>query len=106
MSEYNYKQMGSRIVQRRKELSISQKELASKINISNNHLSNIEWGKALPSLETFLDICRELKISTDYIIAGTIYPEPNEEIINKLKLCSDEDRIKISQIIDIFIKQY
>lgn len=105
MSVYNYKKMGLRIVQRRKELSISQKELASKLKITNNHLSNIERGKALPGLETFFDLCRELKISPDYIVSGTIFPDANEEILCKLKLCSDNDRVKISQIIDVFIKQ-
>ena len=102
--EYKYKQMGSRIVQRRKELSLSQKELASRINISNNHLSNIEQGKALPSFATFLDICKELDINSDYITLGTIYSELNDEIIQKLRRCSEEDKIKISKIIDVFLE--
>lgn len=102
--EHNYKKIGIRIVQRRKELSLSQKQLAKKINISNNHLSNIEHGKALPSFTTFLDICSVLKVNPDYIIHGIIYSELSEELTEKIKKCQDEDKIKISKIIDIFLE--
>lgn len=103
-SDYNYKLMGARIVQRRKELSITQKELAEAINIGNSHLSNIENGKASPAFETFLDLCNILKINPDYIIQGTVYTDLNSELIDKIKHCSDEDKIKISKIIDVFLK--
>lgn len=103
MSEYRYKQMGSRIFQRRKKLGFTQKEFARMINISNNHLSNIENGKSLPSFESFLKICAELKVSSDFIISGTIFPDINDEISLKIRKCSDEDKIKISHIIDVFL---
>lgn len=101
--EHNLKQIGNRIFMRRKELEISQKDFASKLNISNNHLSNIERGKSAPSFLLFLDICSELKTSTDYVASGTVYAELDDEIVQKLKRCSDEDKIKISAIIDVFL---
>lgn len=88
---------------RRRELDLTQKEFATKLNISNNHLSNIENGKSSPSFLLFLDICSELKTNTDYIASGTLYSDLSEEIIQKLKRCSDEDKIKISKIIDAFL---
>lgn len=102
-NNYNYKQMGIRIAQRRKEISITQKDLASQVHISMSHLSNIENGKALPGFETFLDICCELKVTPDYIVLGTIYPDLNDEVVEKLKHCTDENKIKVSRIIDVFI---
>lgn len=38
----NFNAMGTRIKMRRKELKMSQAELAEKINVSNNHISSIE----------------------------------------------------------------
>lgn len=102
--EHNLKQIGNRIFMRRRELGISQKDFANRLNISNNHLSNIERGRAAPSFLLFLDICSELKINTDYIASGTLYADINDEIIQKLKKCSDEYKIIISDIIDAFIK--
>ncbi len=53
------KQFGKRIIFRREELDLSQKQLADIIHISNIHLSNIEHGKALPSFSTFFRfMCR------------------------------------------------
>lgn len=102
--EHNLKQIGNRIFMRRKELEISQKDFANKLNISNNHLSNIERGRAAPSFLLFLDICSELKTSTDYIASGTLYADIDDEIIQKIKKCTDEHKAIISIIIDAFIK--
>lgn len=49
--ELDYKNIGKRIVRRRKSLKISQIDLAEKIGISNNYLSSIEHGKEKPSLD-------------------------------------------------------
>ena len=42
--EFQYKEMGTRIKVRRKELKIKQAELAEALEISNNHMSSIENG--------------------------------------------------------------
>lgn len=102
--DYNLKQIGNRIFMRRKELEISQKDFANKLNISNNHLSNIERGRSAPSFLLFLDICSELKTNTDYIASGTLYADVDDEIIHKIKKCTDEHKVIISTIIDAFIK--
>ena len=74
------KQFGKRIIFRREELDLSQKQLADIIHISNIHLSNIEHGKALPSFSTFLDLCAALNVSADYLIAANVYPELSVEL--------------------------
>ena len=86
------------------QAGISQKDFANRLNISNNHLSNIERGKSAPSLLLFLDICSELKTTTDYIASGTIYADIDDEIIQKIKKCSIEHKSIISKIIDAFIQ--
>lgn len=43
--EFKYKEMGTRIKVRRKELKIKQAELAETLEISNNHMSSIENGR-------------------------------------------------------------
>ena len=50
----NLNAMGTRMKRRRKELKMSQAELAEKVNVSNNHISSIETGKQIPSLTTFV----------------------------------------------------
>ena len=60
--------MGTRMKKRRKELKMSQAELAEKINVSNNHISSIETGKQIPSLTTFVKICEQLDTTPDFLL--------------------------------------
>ena len=100
--EQQLKQIGKRIALCRKNLDLSQKDFASKLNISNNHLSNIERGKSAPSFILFMDICSVLNVNIEYIATGRVYPDLDKEIIEKIKRCSDEDKIKISGIVDVY----
>lgn len=102
--DHELKKIGNKISSRRRELGITQSKLAEKINISNTHLSNIERGKKAPGFELFLDICKELKINSDYFISGKIYPSLDEELVDKIKRCSDENKIIINKIVDIFLQ--
>lgn len=95
------KQLGKRVRRRRTDLGIKQKELAAKINISNNHLSNIENGKAAPSFFTFIDICSVLGVNPSYLIDGSIF-SIESEIAEKLNRKSEEHKLIISKIIDTF----
>ena len=92
----DYKDIGDRIVQKRREIGLSQKELAELLNISNNHLSNIENGKAGPSFELFILLCKELKVSSDFIIFDYIHPSPSDALTEKIRLCTDENKIIIA----------
>lgn len=99
---HDFKAIGRRIATVRREMNLSQKDLAAKINISNNHLSNIETGKSAPGFATFLDICTILNADVTYIIGGDIYPSPDDATINRFKRKSPEDKMIIGRIIDIF----
>lgn len=102
---FDYKSMGQRIVRVRNELDITQKELAKRVNISGNHLSNIEKGKSTPGLATFIEICIALHADPSYIIGDGIYPTTDEAIVKKLNRKSPENKIIISKIIDSFPDQ-
>ena len=99
---HDLKAIGRSIATVRREMNLSQKDLAAKINISNNHLSNIETGKSAPGFATFLDICTILNADVTYIIGGDIYPSPDDATINRFKRKSPEDKMIIGRIIDIF----
>ncbi|KHE70704.1 hypothetical protein LD39_11265 [Halobacillus sp. BBL2006] len=49
-----------KLVVTRKELGLSQQQLANKVGIHRAYLSNVESGKHNPSLETAAKIAREL----------------------------------------------
>ena len=97
--------MGSRIKMRRKELHIKQAELAETLEISNNHMSSIENGRQKPSLDTFIRLCDCLNVSPDYLLLGSMhaYNLP-QDILDKLRLCSQEDIILARDFIELLVK--
>ena len=90
--ELDYKNIGKRIVRRRKRLKISQIDLAEKIGISNNYLSSIEHGKEKPSLDILVKICNAISVTPDYLIMGNMYSNNvPQNIADSLQLCSSRD---------------
>lgn len=75
--------MGNRIKSRRKELRIKQSELAESLDISNNHISSIENGREKPSLDMFLKICDELKVTPDYLLLGNVHAKNVPQTLQK-----------------------
>ena len=93
--------MGSRIKMRRKELHIKQAELAETLEISNNHMSSIENGR-----DTFIRLCDCLNVTPDYLLLGSMhaYNLP-QDILDKLRLCSQEDIILARDFIELLVKR-
>ena len=90
--ELDYKNIGKRIVRRRKSLKISQIDLAEKIGISNNYLSSIEHGKEKPSLDILVKICNAISVTPDYLIMGNMYSNNvPQNIADSLQLFSSRD---------------
>lgn len=103
--EVNYRLIGTRLCQRRKELHLTQKKLGDKMHISSSHISAIETGTKQPSLETLLEFCKTLNINIDYLLNGTLYNELDDQLVEKIKLCSFENRNRISKIVDVFLEE-
>lgn len=66
----NRKQLGTIIQKRRKELNITQVELALISEISIKQLSNIEQGKVSTTIDMLSKICETLGLSIEFKIKG------------------------------------
>ncbi|MCI8633195.1 MAG: helix-turn-helix transcriptional regulator [Lachnospiraceae bacterium] len=72
--DYDFSDMGRRIQIRRKELGLTQEQLAEKVDCSLTHLSRIEGGSR-PSLESLIRISTLLGYSLDDLTG--LYPAKN-----------------------------
>ena len=61
MNSEFYKKLGQNIKQRRKELGLTQQELADKMNISLNFMGKIEVAFSQPSLDTLIELAKSLE---------------------------------------------
>ncbi len=95
--------IGLRIMQRRKELGLSQEKLAEKLGISKNHLSNIERGKYIPTTELIFKICKTMGNTPDYYLIGTPVAE-TDEMLKLIKTLPKDKQQGIVKLLQFYIK--
>lgn len=62
--------IGKRIRERRKELNLTQEDLARTLGFTPQHISVIEQDKRAPSLPSLARLAEELGVTIDYLITG------------------------------------
>lgn len=70
MENLNYREIGKRIQNKRKELKITQEKLSEIIDVSPSYISEIERGSSICSLSTIVNIAKNLDVSLDYLVFG------------------------------------
>ena len=73
----NRTNLGQRIKDRRKQLGLSQGELARSLNVTPQHISAVEMDKRVPSLTFIAILAGQLGVSTDYLITGKDFFQPD-----------------------------
>ena len=64
----DYSAMGKKIRRKRREMDITQEQLAALVGISTSFMGHIERGTRVPSIETLYRICDALGVSADYLM--------------------------------------
>ena len=67
----DYKLIGKRIAQRRRELGIRQAQLSEMVDISTPYMSNIERAVSIPSTEVIMRLALALDTTPDEFLVGT-----------------------------------
>lgn len=57
-----------RLIEELRTCGKTQKELAQILHVSESNIANWKQGRNLPSLEVFYALCRELDVSSDYLL--------------------------------------
>ena len=98
----DYYKIGQNIRKIRKAHSLSQEELAEKVNISTTHMSHIETGNTKLSLPVFVDIAVALEVRTDDLLDNSATATTSsslEEIASVLERCSVQQAKVITDIV-------
>ena len=67
----NSTKVGNFIMEKRKELGMTQQQLADKLNVSFQAVSKWENGTTYPNIEILRDLAIVLEVSVDEILAGS-----------------------------------
>ena len=82
MQQVDYSLLGTRIRLKRKEMGITQAEMAERCDVSVPFIGHIERGSRAPSMESFLEICRVLHVTPDFLLQDYIEFEVMENARN------------------------
>lgn len=96
-------QIGSRILSRRKQLRMTQEELAEKAGITSQTVSSAELGKKALRPENIIRLCSALDISTDYLLLGEINENDHSILLSRISDLSPIQYRHLEDIINSFI---
>lgn len=68
----DFKKTGKVISTRRKQMGLTQRELAGKLSISDKTISKWEVGKGMPELSLMVPLCDILNITADELLRGEL----------------------------------
>ncbi|MDL0188093.1 helix-turn-helix transcriptional regulator, partial [Clostridioides difficile] len=122
-SDVHMESLGDRIANLRKELDINQKELATKVGITEASLSRYENNLREPKSEIIVRLAKALETSTDYllgvndntkiskedklIIENLSVSEKTKKLLEKIYSLEKEDREAIEKMIDnAYLKRF
>lgn len=94
------KTMGRRIMVRRKAQRMTQEELAEKLGVSTQMISNLELGKKAIRPENLARVCDVLGLSADFVLTGTNTKTAVDAVAEKLTRLTAEELQMVSDMID------
>ncbi|MBQ7356819.1 MAG: helix-turn-helix transcriptional regulator, partial [Clostridia bacterium] len=99
--------MGDRVKELRKKRRLTQEQLAEKIGISLQYVSEIERGLSMPSMQVFLKLLEVLDASADYLLRDMVScanPYGDKQIAARLERLSPKQRQALMAIIDAYME--
>ena len=100
------KEMGQRIMERRKKLGLTQEAMAEMSELTTQFVSYAESGKRGMRPENLMKVAAALGVSTDYLLTGDIIDKDKLLLSEKLeKLTPQQVRI-VESVIDECIELY
>ncbi|MDL2211519.1 helix-turn-helix domain-containing protein [Erysipelotrichaceae bacterium OttesenSCG-928-M19] len=100
---FDHKVVGSRIRSHREFLGFTREEIAEKLGISPNFYRDIELGSKGFSVPTLISLSRELKVTTDYILFGTINKANITPIQLLIESLNDDQQKHAEELLKIFV---
>lgn len=109
VADLDFRQIGLKIKERRRNQGLTQEYIANQLDVNPSHISNIEGGRAHPSLSALVKIANILECSVDYFISGEYTYKVDEDkaltlddkIMSKLKYCDMDKKSRVLKMIDL-----
>lgn len=95
--------MGKRILLRRKELKLSQEDVAERTDLTSQTISTAERGEKALRPENIVKICAALGITPNYLLLGEAAEVPSRDLPLKIAKLSPTQMRYLETIIDSYV---
>lgn len=95
--------IGEQILHKRKQFGYSREQLAEKLDLSWQYISNVECGHRGISLDTLIKLCEIFQVSSDYFLFGERPVNDMTEITDLLRSVNPKWLPHIKDVIISFI---
>ena len=96
-------EVGKRLYERRKQLHLTQEELAERVGITAQTISTAELGKKAMRADTIIRVCGALDISADYLLFGYVSTQDLSILSQKVSQLTPEQYRHLEDAIDSFV---
>jgi transcriptional regulator with XRE-family HTH domain len=91
------KNLGARVREIRKERGLTQRVLASRMNVPRTYISKVEMGRVVPSFSTLWRMAAGLEVSVTYLLCDESERRRDDEIA---RILADPFLSEIAQVVD------
>ena len=99
--------MGDRIKETRKKHGVTQEQLAERVDVSLEYISQIERGLKMPSMPLFIKLVEALDVSADYLLRDAVSTRNlygDKQIGSRLARLTPKQRVALEALIDTYIE--
>lgn len=96
-------EVGKRLYERRKQLRMTQEELAERADVTAQTISTAELGKKAMRADTIIRVCGALDISADYLLFGYVSTQDLSILSQKVSQLTPEQYRHLEDAIDSFV---
>lgn len=105
MADVDLAEIGRRIQSRRKQQGLTQEQLADRMNVSIQMISNLERGNKAIRIDNLINLSQILDVSTDYILTGKETQDDFHALTARIEALSPADRKMIEMLVDYCISE-
>lgn len=101
MHYVDYKEVGKRIANRRRELGLKQWQVNEMAGLCNNYLSNVERATTVISIDVLMKICAALNTTPDTLLLNAVTSDDDNDYLKSMtsrlrQMSSKQARLTLS----------
>lgn len=104
IKNYDYEPIGRRVKSLRQGKKFTQEYIAEKLDVSCQHISDIERGLNGMSLPMLMELCKVLEADADYILFGTATRSENSTINKIITKMTPQQSLHAEEILVAYAK--